>query len=272
MQSINYALKFLNDREKLIKNYPNTWGKICIIPINGLSVLEIPSPQLLAAFSGYLKYQYKDIGKVYFRGETNFHKTTIPSLFRYPNGDIPDEIRRKRIQAFEDLVHSLPDIFVSKRFKNTNFSPLLQHYGIKTYWVDLVDNLFIALWFSNKNSNERYSYIKFFDNKKLHVENLREKGSSLTLRPHCQHGLSVTKKVEWNSSNLDFSENMVAIVRLQNNEEMKLSGYIFSCAYMFPNAELDNTYKLLKGEKFQKRIDEITSKYDLPKDALGRVT
>ena len=49
--------KFIEDRKHLRKKYPTTWGKVKFVAIDCVPVLEIPSPQLLAGFFDYLKYQ-----------------------------------------------------------------------------------------------------------------------------------------------------------------------------------------------------------------------
>lgn len=268
MNSINYIEMFCKDRKSLIRKYPTTWGKVKIVEIDGSPVLELPSPQLLAGFSSYLKYHCT--GKIYFRGEKCFHNSTIPCLFRDINGEITSEIINRK-QAFDELVDSVPSLYTSKRFKKDDFRPLLQHYGVKTDWLDLVDNIFVALWFSNNRSKEPFSYVKFFIDTDLVVQNLRENNSSLSLRPHCQHGLSATKAVKWDVENIDFSHNIIAIAKLPNIPEMQLSGYTFSDAYMFPNEEIDNTFKLLRKEKFQTNLDRITSRHGLTKNALGKI-
>jgi hypothetical protein len=268
MNSINYIEKFCKDRRYLMRKYQNTWGKVRIIEIDSLPVLDLPSPQLLAGFSSYLKYHCT--GKVYFRGEESFHSSTIPSLFRDIDGEITSEIINRKL-AFDELVDSLPNIYKSKRFMKEDFRPLLQHYGIRTDWLDLVDNIFVALWFSNIRSKEAFSYVKFFTDADLSVQDLRENNSSLSLRPHCQHGLSATKAVKWDVRNIDFGQSMIAIARLPNIPETQLSGYTFSDAYMFPDEELDNTLKLLRKEIFQTNLDKITSRHCLAKNALGRI-
>jgi len=267
MNFINYAEGFYEDRKSLIKNYPNTWGKVKMVEIEGLPVLELPLPQLLAGFSSYLKYHYP--GKVYFRGEKHFYRSTIPSLFRDLHGDIMNEIVTRK-QAYDDLVYSLPSLYKVRRFEE-DFRPLLQHYGIKTDWVDLLDNVFVALWFSSNCSKEVFSFVKFFGDAELVVKDLRENHSSLSLRPHCQHGLSATKAVTWDAGNVDFSQNLLAIARLPNTPEMKLNDYIFSDEYMFPKEELDDTLKLLKAKKFQTNLDKIIKRHGLPKNALGKI-
>jgi len=267
VNSKNYAEGFYKARKSLITKHASIWGKVKLLKIEGMNVLEIPSPQLLAGFSSYLKYHYP--GKVYFRGEKQFHSSTIPSLFRDINDNVANEIASRKA-AFNELVDSLPNLYKQSRFRE-DFRPLLQHYGIKTDWLDLVDNVFVALWFSNNCSREDFSYVKFFGDEGLDVKDLREDHSSLSLRPHCQHGLSATKLVTWNVDNIDFSQNMIAMAKLPNIPEMKLSGYIFSDEYMFPKKELDNTLKLLKTQKFQNNLDKILKQYGLPKNTLGKI-
>jgi hypothetical protein len=263
---MDYIEEFWEHRKHLRRNYPTTWGKMKILEVNGYTVLELPSPQLLAGFSSYLKYRCRE--KVYFRGERCFHTSTIPSLFRDIDSGTISEIAIRK-QAFDDLVASLSSLYTSGRFRREDFRPVLQHYGIKTDWLDLVDNIFVALWFSNHGSKEDFSYVKLFIDNNLEVRNLRESNSSLSLRAHCQHGLSASKKVKWNIENIDFNDNLIAIVQLPNVPEMQLSGYIFSNEYMFPNEELDNTFKLFRKKKFQSNLDKIVSRYGLAKDTLG---
>lgn len=270
---INYAEKFLKDRKKLFDKYPE-WSNI---DIND-NMLTFRSPVLLAGFAGYLKSQLKNI-KVYFRGEKDYNKTTIPKLFRPNNNvDFTNENIEKILQAHKSLISCLPLISKASRFRHKDFNSVLQHYGIKTPWIDLVDNIFIALWFSNRNANNniKFTYIKFFatqlNNYKLKTIDLRESYSSLSLRPHCQHGISATKKInDWNVINCDFSTNLIAIAKIPNIPDFKLNGHIFSKKYMFPDEIADNTLKILKKKKFSCLLNKICVDNKLEKDDLGIV-
>lgn len=272
---VNFANKFFEDRKKLIEKYPE-WNQIIIDNLSEIPIIEFPNPQLLAGFAGYLKFQLKKKGNVFYRGEKTFHDTTIPSLFRFDGtANIDDRRIQLRKNAYDKLVASTPPLFRSYRFKRENIAPLLQHYGIKTDWLDLVDNIFVALWFANYNSKDKYSYIKFFIDQsgesRLKVYDLRENHSSLSLRLHCQHGISVTKDIKvWNSTNMDFSEYLVAIAKISNNK-FQLTGNIFSKEYMYPNLQLDNTLKLLSKDKFKNKLGEILTEFNLKDDELGRI-
>lgn len=133
----------------------------------------------------------------------------------------------------------------------------------------------MALWFAKFNSKDKYSYIKFFIDQsgesRLKLSDLRENHSSLSLRLHCQHGISVTKDIKvWSSTNIDFSEHLVAIAKISNNT-FQLAGNIFSEEYMFPKPQLDNTLKLLSQDKFKNKLEEILRTFDLKHDELGRI-
>lgn len=265
--------KFLCDRKHLIETYPE-WKEVYIDKVEEKKVLTLPNPQLLSGFTGYLKYQLRKQGNVFIRGEKNFHKQNIPSLFR-SDCEITQEDIEKRIKVFEELVDSIPKLFKSERFKREDVSPLLQHYSIYSYWIDLVDNIFVAWWFAFFENDNEYGYIKFFIDKangeKLRTYDLRERHSSLSLRLHCQHGISATRYTsKWTPENRDLSDFLVATVRLPLKSTDFKNG-IFSKEYMFPNERLDNTLKLFKKNKFTNKLEKILTSYGLDKHFLGRI-
>jgi|GEM_PF-6918652 hypothetical protein len=58
--NIDYAEKFINtDRKHL-----NFSDDVRIIERNSLRIMN---PQMLAAFIGYLKFQHRNLGRIYFR-------------------------------------------------------------------------------------------------------------------------------------------------------------------------------------------------------------
>lgn len=263
----DYVNKFVNQDRKHLK-----WGNDILIMDKDF--IRIENPQLLAAFIGYLKKQHKTIGKIYLRGERENHKAIIPSLYRGIN--ITDEIIKNRTSAYNELFVSVPKLFPSYRFKLEDINPLLQHYGIKTNWIDLVDNLYIAIWFAISENTSSTGYIKVIctnnGSTRLKVSDLREDHSSLSLRPHCQHGISVTKETSfWNTHNIDFIDYLIATIEIPNNKQFVLKGEIFSKEYMFPNTNMDNTLKLFLQNKMKKRISQIIEKYKLEEGELGMI-
>jgi hypothetical protein len=264
---------FINDRKHLIQKYKD-WRNVKIIEVSSQKILSIPNAGLLAGFWGYLKYQLAREGRsVFCRGEQNFHKTTIPKLFR---GDKinEDELKRRKF-VFEELCSKVPSWYDAGRFRREDIGPLLQHYGIKTYWLDLVDNIFTASWFAIFNNKSENGYIKFFvdktdDSEPLNIVDLRKNHSSLSLRLHCQHGLSAT----WHdvsssiSESIDFSNYMVAHVQIPTNIRKTIS---IQRRYMFPDKEHDNTLKYFKKDKFSTNLNRILVKNGLPENFLGKI-
>ncbi len=263
---------FINDRKHLIQKYEN-WKKVEIIKVFGQKVLSIPDSELLAGFWGYLKYQLaREDKNVFCRGEKNFHKTTIPKLFR--GSEISENELKRRKNIFDKICFQIPSWHPAYRFKKENIGPLLQHYGIKTYWLDLVDNIFTASWFAVFNNKSEVGYIKFFvdktENRKLlNIIDLRKKHSSLSLRLHCQHGLSATwSNVFFLPESIDFSSYMVAHVQIPTNIRKIIN---IKKRYMFPDEEHDNTLKYLKKDKFSKKLNKTLVENGYPENFLGKI-
>lgn len=281
---MNLMRKFLDDRKKLIRN----WG-IDYVDTKNFPHLIISDPLMLAGFTGYLKYQFINRGsnsKVFFRGQIkNFD--LIPSLFSDYEGIITDNARiDRRFEAYEDLADRTSSLYNASRFRNENLNPILQHYGIRTPWIDLVDNIFVAIWFATNGydedenglakflpSNEEFGWIYYFlVNDDIKYYDLREHHSSLSLRIHSQHGISATRKSNnWDMITRNLNSNVCAIVKFPITKYWLLQGRIFDSAFMFPNDKFDNTYKYLKMKKFHNLLQRIVKKYRLEKNELGRI-
>lgn len=113
-------------------------------------VFEIYTPHVLVQIIGYIKYKYND-GPVLFRGQGKNYPEMKPGLFRDIKNIAPVS---SRIDSFYQYVDKL---YSNRAFlTNTSpiaYEPLLQHYGIKTTWLDLVDNVWTALWFASHSAN-----------------------------------------------------------------------------------------------------------------------
>jgi hypothetical protein len=131
----------------------------------------VESLPTLIQLVGYLKYKYS-IGNVLLRGQTALYPTLSPSLFR-PDSISPDMNRKNRARIIGSLaaraaawncdhkhhrVATCPEKASQPRRSEAQLvasgtpryavEPLLQHYGIRTRWLDVVDNLWVALWFA----------------------------------------------------------------------------------------------------------------------------
>jgi FRG domain len=81
---------------------------------------------------------------LFFRGQSKLYPTLEPSLYRGAN---TQKQKQNRDAALADyLVASEGDVMRS--VADYAREPLLQHYGIKTRWLDVVDNIWVALWFA----------------------------------------------------------------------------------------------------------------------------
>lgn len=126
-------------------------------PINGTekvddSLLHAYSPAGLIQAVGYLKYRLgeKNYGLV-FRGQSDLYgKNLRPALYRgikriQSTTSCNEYLNNIIINAERDFGETLGQHF---KIKPQFVNPLLQHYGIKTEWLDVVDNIWIALWFA----------------------------------------------------------------------------------------------------------------------------
>jgi len=116
--------------------------------------LHIEDPVVLARFFALLKQKVNKTNKngwVYCRGQCSHHKSMLPSLFRGENKKHPVTTLLK---AQKSLMDQIRINFPVKRLQNENLPALLQHYGINTSWLDLVDNLYKAISGFPKSQND----------------------------------------------------------------------------------------------------------------------
>lgn len=286
--------KFLDDRHHLsfIKNYVS-------YSTDERPHLLIAHPAILASFMGYLKFQNRLSGEdkeVFFRGQTNNHKNIIPSLLR---GDDFAKINTLS-DAYEKLKDKTKELFKASRFKNETIDNLFQHYGIKSKTLDLVDNIYIAIWFATnkwkqvsgfqnlctyEESKDEFGWIYFMlveppaPNQTISNPafdgycDLRKYHSSLSARLHCQHGITYFRNNNgnWTEKNRCFDNLVIASVKIPISVDFKMNGTIFTREFLFPNSEIDNTYKLLKRDKFTKLVSDIEDEFKLSAGDLGRI-
>jgi hypothetical protein len=178
------------------------------------------------------------------------------------------------------------------RFKERHISAILQHYGIRTSWIDLVDNLFVAVWFALNKRNSlnglyyRYSmspyqtgWIHFVHSRvvgqpALRIRDLRSEHLSLSLRPHAQHGISATRwsRGHWHLGNQDLSHYIVASVEIPNESKFwHISGYMFQQEFFFPAPGGDLTYSVLLKKEMGKLLQELEKSFGLNRLTFGRI-
>ena len=247
--------------------------------------LELDSPLVLARFNAAIRqavHRKRPSARVYFRGQDRHFDSMRPSLFRGRNDSYPTQCL---LAAQKDFSETLTKRTPAKRFQRPNLPALLQHYGVRTSWLDVVDNLYVAAWFAthsrkgdgwtSKRSSD-YGWLYFISTESptscLTVVDFRDKHHHLSTRPHSQHGVSVTRcGNHWLNTALGFDEFVVATVRLRCGPDWRLHGFMASEQFLFPNASEDNTLKLLQKPQARKLLRNIEKTHGFGVCTLGKL-
>lgn len=210
-------------------------GQIQISTGEEVPVYTIDSFHVLTQFVGYAKYINRQNANVYLRGQTGLYDGhLIPSIYRPLSGSGSVNYSERTPKYMEKVHQALSKSKAFDSIDSRAIVPLLQHYGIKTSWLDVVDNLWVALWFglhkfhsiilqnheyihiSEVNPNEyaylfliavdareelascikdkRVSFPGVYSGETTQLVDLRKAVPSYYLRPHAQHGLMIHKK------------------------------------------------------------------------------
>lgn len=246
-----------------------------------MEVLHADEPHALVMAAGYLKFKFakNESEGIYFRGQRKLYGSLIPSLYR---GVINPKTQDKKHAALSSLVEEFTqsgNIF--KCFGGYAHEPLLQHYGISTSWIDLVDNVWVALWFachramsSGKaneflhferrilTNNEKFAYILlvgadienrnrekpgFFYGENTELVDLRMAAPSVFLRPHAQHGILFRKKGISGGRAVDYADQIRGVIRVDLNKAIDWlgNGKMVETHLLFPPPYYDNGYHIL---------------------------
>lgn len=250
---------------------------------SGLDVLQVWDPHALIQAAGYQKHIHatRDSEAIYFRGQTKLYDGLVPSLFR---GCKKNGTQAKRISALKKYIKLIVDqneIFA--RFDKTIHEPLLQHYGLRTSWIDLVDNIWVALWFAcheavftgkyghylhferrdvfNTDAS-KYAYILLvaaeistinplipglFTGKNTQLVDLRMAVPSIFLRPHAQHGVLFRQKGDTIARPLDYFSSIRGIIRVALEDALRWlgTGPLLKTHLLFPPPVYDKGYEFL---------------------------
>ena len=264
-------LKIIQTVENELHVKENTICKIHLTCGKEMKVYEIKNVHQFIQFVGYGKYINNGKYNVYLRGQTGlFNGTMKPSLYR---GD------SRIINAFDTYNNKVNSLIESvntlKNYPKDILEPLLQHYGVKTNWLDLVDNMWIALWFachdaSSKviesreyvyfsESNEEYAYIYLIATDAIEEISekrgiykgdttisidLRKGAPSFFLRPHAQHAIMIRKK---DAMSDDYTDLIVGIAKIPMTIAKKWIGNseLLAVNSLFPAPHFDEGYALL---------------------------
>lgn len=236
-----------------------------------INVYTLKSVHDINQFIGYGKYINKSNGNVYMRGQTELYNgAMIPSLYRGKNKfeSITTNYNKKICDAISGNKYF-------NEFDRSVFEPLVQHYGIKTPYIDIVDNVWVALWFAlhqakntiidsheyiyyYENTNE-YSYIVLmisdaleespsiqgvYTGRETTLVDLRKALPSYYLRPHAQHAYMLRKNEKYPN---DYSDLIVGIAKIPTQLGIKWLGTndFLTLSSLFPAAYFDTGYSLM---------------------------
>jgi hypothetical protein len=194
------------DREKLFRTLTNTaekelqdrfWGNHC----NGNSKCGAPrifvnDPRGIAMVAGLFRYILNQMDSdIFYRGQKQDHRLIV-SAFR---GLKRKEDRSNRNILFLKAMSDIKPVF-DPRGSDDEREALSQHYGMKTRWLDVVDNIQSAAWFASDLAPEQHrdgavGYIYLIavpreTTSVCRIIDLRKKPSQW-LRPHIQQAFSI---------------------------------------------------------------------------------
>lgn len=266
-------------------NKLNIRGNVATKTSSGQDVYPVPDTHTLVQAAGYLKYirGSKNGELVYFRGMASLYQTLVPSAFRGIS------THRAASNAINRINKSINNF--SKPLKPVGTyarEALLQHYGLKTTWIDLVDNIWVALWFACHNIRsfgpcgeyihfERRvprkdptgkAYIAlvaadavapngkqpgFFAGPNTELVDLRIAAPSIFVRPHAQHGLLMRMKGDKVQRPLDYASQIRGTLEVALGDALEWLGdsTALSTHSLFPPPSYDNGYANLLSVGFQ---------------------
>ena len=250
--------------------------------------IHVDDPVTLASFVAFCSTPNRQI---FLRGSADNYRRSVPSLFRDARGmQCCEDECSQRWCAYRCLVTKLDAAFTGNRWTRDDLGAVLQHYGIKTPWLDVVRNLYIAIWFSTHSletrgarrvaewSEQRYGWISFYDPKEIspHLEvcDLWGEHSSRHIRPHVQQGLSLAMQsdAENRAKQQDLAPYRIATVRFPTTCAWKFFGHMFSVRFLFPAPEWDDSLRELGRPVVQEILDSVCREHKLDRGALGTVT
>jgi len=270
----------VNTRKDTYKNIRRTGEAFVLNDGKKINVYEIGTFHSLTQFIGSAKYRNRDYGNVFYRGQNKLY----PPDKSYPSGLVPSLYRSKgskieklRTKAFSYIHSSIESCKSLSDMEQEVAICLLQHYGIRTNCIDVVDNIWVAIWFAiysfqaniidgrehihiKQMDETEYGYIFLiltdatkesapgvYNGKETKLFDLRKAASSIFLRPHAQHAFMLKSKIDGFK---DYNERIVGIVRFKVSDAIKWIGHdgLLSIQSLFPPTYYDMGYRYLLNE------------------------
>lgn len=278
-----------------------------------IPVYSIKSYHSLTQFIGYGKYINNRWGNVYLRGQTSLYNGYLsPSLLRRKIISGENQLVKEKAEAATSNTVKFSNININHRFSEYKhqineslngtrhftgwnkdiIEPLLQHYGIKTHWIDIVDNIWVALWFALhkttstiadgreyihmfENDDDEYGYVfligcdaqdknpyqaGIYRSPSTIMVDLRKAVPSFFLRPHAQHALMLRKRSDKYENFMDYTDRIIGIAKIRVKDGLKWIGQtgLLSVQSLFPPPYYDAGYANLLNEYKKPLITKST--------------
>lgn len=273
-------LKIIDTFENELYDKESAVERITLKCDKEIKVYKLNNVHDFIKFVGFGKYINNEKYNVYLRGQTDlFNNTMTPALYR----------GERNINRTFDAYNNRMNLLTTKKgslkdYPKAKLEPILQHYGIKTNWLDLVDNMWIALWFACHDvrskiiepreyiyfseSNAEYAYIYLiasdaikevpetrgvYNGETTTIVDLRKGTPSIFLRPHAQHAIMLRKR---DPKNVDYTDLIVGIAKIPMSIAKKWIGNseLLNVNSLFPAPHFDDGYAfLLKTVSFDSK-------------------
>lgn len=257
-------------------------GEFVLDGASGHHVYHVTNQHGFVQAAGYLKHVHGAAlkGGVYYRGQQQLHPTMTPTLYR---GVVTQKVKQQRDAALSDYLSRVEaDKAVLRAVKSYAREPLLQHYGLRTRWLDLVDNVWVALWFAcheiksvgpfhqylhferRKASADSFAYViliqsdgwnqdpatpGLFKGELTETIDLRTAVPSQFVRPHAQHALLMRRHKGMDANATDYSQFAVGTIRVPLTDALEWlgTGTLLSVHSLFPPPTYDFGFRELLG-------------------------
>ena len=229
---------------------------------NEVPVYEVQTVYALNQLIGPAKFNNQTYGNVYYRGECRLHSSLKPSLYR--NGqkvEKANERLSKLVQMFISDHHMKRELKIDSNDLETSkhkIEGMLQHYGIPTRFIDVVDNHWIALWMGLN-----------------HVEKLKQHNQYYH---YTERSIPLVEIVNGDSQPNDYLFQYILLIAVPYSETQTLRGIQTSYDYievdlrqalpsifLRPHAQ----HGLVIRRKVHQRTSEGTDAYDMAPAVIG---
>ncbi|MEQ1507892.1 MAG: FRG domain-containing protein [Myxococcota bacterium] len=255
---------------------------VTVVDDGGTSTVDVATYAALVRVLGFMKYD--SASNILMRGQAHCYKNLRPSAYRATSARAVDAPLDEFIQHFREQTGLDPD-----PVHEPSTEPLLQHYGVKSRWLDLVDSIPHALFFATYDfrgeggivvtyePSEEYGYIYLINcstdrelrsvrvlrgsrvvecrgvwetDDGFHLADLRRAKPSRALRPHAQHGYLC--RPPRGHEDLWDARLMLRVRFKRKDAKLWLgTGASLSVADMFPDPTIDTYYRWFLGRKSQ---------------------